>query len=137
MSHASTEGRLHCLVVTPERIVLDDWADFVAIPVFDGELGVLPGRAPLIARLGAGELRTEKAGATARTFIDGGFVQIRENVITVLTQHALARDEVSREMADHELVLARRTRASTDDEFDAKQRAEDRARAMARIATRN
>ena len=51
--------KLQCVVVTPERAVLDEPADFVVLPLYDGELGVLPGRAPLIGRLGYGELRTE------------------------------------------------------------------------------
>jgi F0F1-type ATP synthase epsilon subunit len=49
--------RLHCLVITPERTVVDESADFMAVPLYDGELGVLPGRAPLVGRLGFGELR--------------------------------------------------------------------------------
>ena len=48
---------LQCVVVTPERAFLDAKADFVALPMFDGELGVLPGRTALIGRLGYGELR--------------------------------------------------------------------------------
>ena len=38
------DRELHCVVVTPEKAVLDEPADFVAVPMFDGELGVLPGR---------------------------------------------------------------------------------------------
>ena len=53
----STDRHLKCVVVTPERACLDEVADFVALPMFDGELGVLPGRAALIGRLGYGELR--------------------------------------------------------------------------------
>ena len=49
------------MVVTPERALLDEPADFVALPMYDGELGVLPGRAPLIGRLGYGELRIRAA----------------------------------------------------------------------------
>ena len=41
---------LRCVVVTPERALLDETADFVALPMYDGELGVLPGRSPLIDR---------------------------------------------------------------------------------------
>ena len=51
----SAEKSLHCVVVTPERAVVDETADFVVLPMLDGELGVLPGRAPLIGRLGFGE----------------------------------------------------------------------------------
>ena len=55
-------GRLQCVVVTPERTLFDELVDFVALPLFDGELGVLPGRSPLIGRLGYGELRTRIGG---------------------------------------------------------------------------
>ena len=64
---------LQCVVVTPERVVIDETVDFVALPMFDGELGVLPGRAPLIGRLGYGELRICRGEHTQRYFIDGGF----------------------------------------------------------------
>ena len=52
----SSSRTVQCVVVTPERAVLDEAVDFVALPMYDGELGVLPGRAPLIGRLGFGEL---------------------------------------------------------------------------------
>jgi F-type H+-transporting ATPase subunit epsilon len=48
---------LHVSVVTPEATLLETPAQFVALPLFDGELGVLPGRSPFIGRLGYGELR--------------------------------------------------------------------------------
>ncbi len=51
--------KLQCVVVTPEKTLFDDWVDFVALPLFDGELGVMPGRAPLIGRLGFGELTNQ------------------------------------------------------------------------------
>src|ERR1043165_2688346 len=86
---------LQCVVVTPERAVLDEHVDFVALPMYDGELGVAPGRAAPIGRLGTGELRTKKAGVTKRYFVDGGFAQVRDNVVTVLTERALKAEEIS------------------------------------------
>src|SRR5207245_2006519 len=76
--------QLKCVVVTPERAVLDEPAEFVALPMYDGELGVLPGRAPLIGRLGAGELRLRQRNTSRRYFVDGGFAQVRADVVTVL-----------------------------------------------------
>jgi F-type H+-transporting ATPase subunit epsilon len=87
-SRAST-GRLQCVVVTPEKSLFDLRVDFVALPLFDGELGVLPGRAPLIARLGYGELRTRTAETIAHYFVEGGFAQVRDDVVTVLTSRAI------------------------------------------------
>src|SRR5580704_568317 len=84
----SAHDRLKCVVVTPERTLFDEWVEFVALPLYDGELGVLPGRSPLIGRLGYGELRTKASGTTRRYFVDGGFVQVRDDIITVLTNRA-------------------------------------------------
>src|SRR5262245_8317435 len=80
---------LHCVVVTPERTVFDDVVDFVALPLYDGELGILHGHSPLIGRLGYGELRTRTGHEVHRYFIDGGFAQVRDDVVTVLTNRAI------------------------------------------------
>src|SRR5260370_41486755 len=85
---------IKCVVVTPERAVLDEAVDFVAVTMYDGELGVLPGRAPLIGRLGYGELRTRREEKTSRFFIDGGVVQGRSEVVTLLTPHAHPAAEI-------------------------------------------
>jgi F-type H+-transporting ATPase subunit epsilon len=79
---------LKCVVVTPERTVLDEPAEFVVLPMYDGELGVLPRRAPLIGRLGKGQLRLKLGGATKKFRLEGGFAQVRNNVVTVLTPKA-------------------------------------------------
>src|SRR3954447_25943007 len=81
--------RLQCVVVTPERTLFDELVDFVALPLYDGELGVLPGRSPLIGRLRYGELRTRGSGATHHYFVDGGFAQVRDDVVTILTNRAI------------------------------------------------
>ena len=81
--------RLQCVVVTPEKTWLDELVDSVVLPIYDGELGVLPGHTPVIARLGFGELRTKVGGArTIDYFVDGGFAQVRDDVVTVLTDRA-------------------------------------------------
>lgn len=131
-------GGLRCMVVTPERTTLDDpRADFVALPLYDGELGVLPGRAPLIARLGFGELRIRTGAVTRRFFVDGGFAQVRDDVVTVLTNRAIPAAEVDAMDASRELEDARNRRASTEYEQAEKTRAVDRARALVRVASEN
>ena len=52
---------LRCIVVTPERTEIDREAEFISLPMYDGELGVLKGRAPMIGRLGFGTLRLQTA----------------------------------------------------------------------------
>ena len=87
-------GRLQCVVVTPERRLFDEVVEFVALPLYDGELGILPGRTPLIGRLGFGELRIRDGDATRRYFVDGGFAQVRDDVVTVLTSRAIPAAQV-------------------------------------------
>lgn len=91
------DKQIHIEVITPERQVLSCDAAGVVIPAHDGELGVLHDRAPLMCELGIGQLRYQQGGATQRLFIDGGFAQVHDNAVTVLTPRALARDEVTAE----------------------------------------
>src|SRR5438132_14130450 len=81
--------KLQCVVVTPEKTWLDELVDFVALPIYDGALGVLPGHTPLIARLGYGELRTKSGESARRDLVDGGFAQVRYEVVTVPTHRAI------------------------------------------------
>jgi F-type H+-transporting ATPase subunit epsilon len=97
---------IQCVVVTPERAVLDEPVDFVALPMYDGELGVLPGRAPLIGRLGYGELRIRHGDSTRRFYVDGGFAQVRSNVVTVLTPRAQRGEDIDEQAARAALEAA-------------------------------
>src|SRR6516164_1751691 len=106
---AETSGRsVQCVVVTPERTVVDVSVDFVSIPMYDGELGVLPGRAPLIGRLGPGELRTRRGEQAQRYYVDGGFAQVRANVVTVLTHRAVPAGEINVPAAEQALAEAKK-----------------------------
>ena len=129
----TTTRELHCVVVTPERALLDEPADFVALPLYDGELGVLPGRAPLIGRLGYGELRMRRGDRTERFFLDGGFAQVRHNVVTVLTARAQRAAEIDVAAATQALQAALAPAATPQDQ-EAHQRAQERARAQLRVA---
>jgi F-type H+-transporting ATPase subunit epsilon len=138
-SHLTPDGtvrggvdRLQCIVVTPERAVLDESADFVALPMFDGELGVLPGRAPLIGRLGYGELRVRIGEHTQHFYVDGGFAQVRANTVTVLTAKAFPASEISAAAAQQALQEALKPATGEALEFALKQQA--RARAQLHLA---
>lgn len=124
--------QIRCVVVTPERALLDEQVDFVVVPMYDGELGVLPGRAPLIGKLGFGELRTEKGGQVKRYYVDGGFVQVRNNVVTLLTSKAQAAAELKEQAAQDALRGAQKV-ATTLEEQDALLKAQQKARAQLRL----
>lgn len=128
-----SQRELHCVVVTPEKAVLDEAADFVAVPMFDGELGVLPQRAPLIGRLGYGELRFRRGTEVRRFFIEGGFVQVRNNTVTVLTSRAQRAEDIDTAAVSHALQAALAP-APTAQAHEEQLKAQQRARAQLHVA---
>jgi F-type H+-transporting ATPase subunit epsilon len=88
---------LQIVIVTPESTVFDEKAEFVALPLIDGEIGVLVGHAPTIGRLGFGEMRVRNGSTTTRFYVDGGFMQIADNVVSVLTGNALPVSSLKRD----------------------------------------
>jgi F-type H+-transporting ATPase subunit epsilon len=74
-------------VISPESVLFEGETDSVVAPVYDGELGILTGHAPLMALLGEGELRLG-AGATRRFRVSGGFLQVLNNDVRVVTEKA-------------------------------------------------
>src|SRR5436190_18209313 len=136
METPTTSKPLQCVVVTPEKAVLDEICDFVAVPMYDGELGVLPGRLPLIGRLGCGELRTKKGTRVHRFFIDGGFVQIKSNIVTVLTSKAQKAEDINVAAAEAALKAAQAPVADPAAQ-ETKLKAQERARAQTRVAKHN
>ena len=85
---SGSAGALRVSVISPEQTVYQGEADAVVAPAWDGELGILRGHAPLMALLGAGELRIQRGGATERFRVSGGFLQVVDDVVTVLSEHA-------------------------------------------------
>jgi F-type H+-transporting ATPase subunit epsilon len=103
---------MKCLVVTPEKTVLNMEATFVVLPLADGEHGILPKHTPLIARLGAGELRiTGTDGGLTNYYVEGGFAEVLDDTVALLTMFALPAKDLSLAEAEKELEedLARPT----------------------------
>jgi len=121
---------LTCSVLTPERAVLEAQAGFAALPAYDGEVGILPGRAPLLCRLGVGIVRLQTAGDVTRLFVDAGFAEVHDDKVTILTEHALAPEEVDVEAERAALAAARLRKATTP------QAQQTRQRELARAATK-
>lgn len=131
----AADKALRLVIVTPEKTVFDEPVTGLRFPLFDGEIGVLPGRLPLIGRLGAGELKVSLAGGEERRFfIDGGFTQIHHGTVTLLTQRAVAADQINAAAAEAELVAAKAQKAQSDADFDRKSAALQRARRLLRMA---
>lgn len=87
-------------IVTPERVVYsEEGLDAVIAPGSQGELGILPAHAPLMTTLGLGELRARKGGEETPFSIAGGFLEVRDNVVTVLADVAERAEEIDLERA--------------------------------------
>lgn len=126
---------LQCVVVTPERTELDLRADSVTVPLFDGEMGILKGHSPLVGRLGYGVLRVKNAEGTKSYFVDGGFVQVSKDVISVLTDRVVGTDQITSASAEAALKSALELPADKPDLAVVREKACTRARAMLRVAS--
>ncbi len=114
---------MQCILVTPERTVLDAEADFVALTLFDGEIGVAPRHTPLIGRLGCGEMRAATEAKTVRYYVEGGFVEVVDNVVSVLTNRAVPVEEIDDAAAEEQLRSALAARATSPEQTAACDRA--------------
>jgi F-type H+-transporting ATPase subunit epsilon len=126
---------LRLVLVTPEVTFFDDPVAALRFPLHDGQIGILPGRAPMIGRLGYGELKvTRLDGDHASYFVDGGFVQVKSGAVTILTDRALSRDQIDASEAAAELQEAFSRVAKTEAEAAARTRDQERARQMLAMA---
>ncbi len=121
----------HCSVVTPERAVLECDATSAIFPAHDGEIGILPQRAPLLCRLGTGVLRVKTEGEDREFYIDGGFGQMVDNKLTLLTEQARGKDEIDLDAARQALKDAQGL--STEDGYDERQTAIQRAQVQLKL----
>ena len=127
-------AQLTCIVVTPEETALESKADFVALPLFDGEIGLAPGHAPLIGRLGFGEMRVKVGDKLTRFYVDGGFVEVAGDVVSVLTNRALSASQVDSAAAQTQLQNALKLPLQTPEEEEIRDRALAQARGQLREA---
>ena len=127
-----------CVVVTPETTILEAEGDSVVFPAIDGEVGVLPKRMPMVARLGHGELRVKSGELLTqqmhRLFVSGGFAQVAGDVVTVLTGAALTADEIDVAQVQKHLAAAEAAPASTPESRAEKNRIVGSLKAQIRFA---
>jgi len=122
-----------CVVVTPEQQLMDEPVNQAIIPIFDGLLGILTDRSPLLAKLMIGPLRIDPAsGGTRYYLIEGGIAQMKGNKLTILTQKATPADEITAESAQAEYAEATARRPT--DARSQQIREQDLERARAKTA---
>ena len=142
MADQSSKRLLHCVIVTPEKTVLDFKAASVTLPLDDGSRGIAVGHAPFIGRLGTGEVRMSgvAGGASSqtslRTFVEGGFAEVGQDTVTIITQRAVDATTIDAAEAQSELTRITAERATGDEAIAARMAAETAARRRLRAARR-
>jgi F-type H+-transporting ATPase subunit epsilon len=81
-------------IVTPERKIYSEDVDMVTLPGSEGELGVYPKHVPLLTTLKPGELRIMQNGRETAMAIGEGFVEIKADSVSVLTDMALEAEKI-------------------------------------------
>ena len=141
MADTKQSSGVRCVIVTPEQTSLDTLARSVTLPLFDGLRGVSGGHSPFIGRLGSGEVRIAgeqgaSADAVRRMFVEGGFVEVGHDVVTVITQRAIPVEKLDLAAARADLEKVQSTPARGAEAIDAKLGASATARALVRAASR-
>lgn len=86
--------QLRLKIVTPEKQIYDELVEMVTFPSSEGELGILPRHANIMARLAPGELRIKKNGKSDVLAVGEGFIQMANNTLTILTDLAVDGAEI-------------------------------------------
>jgi F-type H+-transporting ATPase subunit epsilon len=81
---------LRVFVISPEASLFEGEASSVVAPAFDGQVGILTGHAPMMTLLGKGELVVGGAGDARRFTVEGGFMQVLNNEVRIVTEHGAA-----------------------------------------------
>src|SRR6202043_2948677 len=93
-------------IVTPEEKIYSEDVDMVTLPGAEGELGVYPKHVPVLTRLEQGEVRVIKAGRETAMAVGEGFVEIKTDGVSVLTDMALEAEKIDIEAAEKAVASA-------------------------------
>jgi len=83
---------MHVTVISPDAAMFDGQADAIVAPAFDGQVGILPRHAPFMTLLGEGILVVRQAGSAARFKVRGGFLQVVDDRVRIVTEYVSKED---------------------------------------------
>jgi len=105
-------------VVTPDGPVLEDTYEMVSCKAENGELGILPGHIPLVAPLAISAVRLKRDSGEDKLAINGGFLEVRPDKVTILAQSAEKPSEIDVARAQKARERAEQRLRSNDDHID-------------------
>lgn len=118
---ARPPGILEVVVVSPLGLVYEDRARWVTVRAWNGQLGIWPRHAEMVAALGAGLLRIGHPDGSLRLFaLWGGFLRVGDDKVTILVDRAVGADDVDKAAAKRELdeTLQALRHPKSDEEFE-------------------
>jgi len=123
-------------IVTPDKLLVREAVDGVQIPGKNGELGILPGHAPLITELTIGEISYRRGAHTHYLAVAWGFAEVLPSKVTILADTAERAEDIDVKRAQEAKVRAEEAlkRATADLDFDATLYALHRAEARLQVA---
>jgi F-type H+-transporting ATPase subunit epsilon len=114
-------------LVSPERLLLSEEVDMVTLPGSEGEFGVLPGHAPVLATLKSGVVEVKGLSeALSRIFVRGGFAEVNNDKVTVLAEEAVPLSDVDANELDQRI-------RNTGEDLGAARSDDERARIAAEL----
>ena len=120
-------------IVTAEKIIYSDEVSSVVAPGTAGQLGILPNHAPLLTSLKPGELRILKEDKEVNIAVSGGFLEVLQNVVTVLADTAERAEDIDVERAQDALKRAQDKVNSSDSDLDLEKAIQALKRSQARV----
>jgi F-type H+-transporting ATPase subunit epsilon len=124
------DGMFKASLITPEAIVLETTVSEVQIPAFDGLLGILNNRAPLLAKLATGVLRLTTSGGVQRYLVSGGYAQMKDNELTILASEAIPAAEITPQRISGEQAKLDAVQGVSVEAMNQRQALQDRVQAM-------
>ncbi len=123
-------------LVTPLAKILSEEVEFIMLRTTEGDMGILPNHSPFVAGLATGEMKVRIKGKESFYYVSGGFVEISENIVTILADEAMDAKDIDLELAKKEAEIAKKKleKANEDMEFINIQKKLTRALTKVKIA---
>jgi F-type H+-transporting ATPase subunit epsilon len=136
MAEATLPTEFQLDIVTPDRMAAHDAVTWVTFPGKDGYLGILPGHAPLLTELGAGELEYTSGNTKHSLAVDGGFAEVLPDRVILLVQTAERAEDIDVDRAEKARQRAEeQLKRFSDPDVDLQRAEEDLRRSIARLET--
>lgn len=132
-------SQLHLKIVTPEKLLVDEEVSQVNVSTEQGQLGILPNHANLMAKLEPGELVIKKGGKVDSLAVGDGFLQISDNVLTIMTDLAVGEADIDEQAVEEAKKRAEQALSQTlsDEEYAETLAALEKSLAQLRVKRRH